>query len=129
MYLKNPTQSEQSGFTLIECVIAIVLILVGLLAVFSLVVYSVKTQSMSRDLVTANSLARQKIEELKNATRTAGGSLTANINGYYDNPSSSFIRRWQISSDSVGTQTVSVTVVPSIPNTLMPEVALTTKMR
>jgi prepilin-type N-terminal cleavage/methylation domain-containing protein len=129
MYLKNPTQSKQSGFTLIECVIAIVLILVGLLAVFSLVVYSVKTQSMSRDLVTANSLARQKIEELKNATRTAGGSLTANTNGYYDNPSSSFIRRWQISSDSVGTQTVSVTVVPSIPNTLMPEVALTTKMR
>ena len=127
--MRQSAKREQSGFTLIECVIAIVLILVGLLAVYSLVVYSVQTQMMSTNLVTANSLARQKVEELKNAARSAGGSLTANTTNYFDTPSSNFIRRWQISDDSVGTQTISVTVVPSASKTLQPQVLITTKMQ
>ena len=127
--MKESAKREQSGFTLIECVIAIVLILVGLLAVYSLVVYSVQTQKMSSDLIKANSLARQKVEELRNSTRAAGGSLTSNTTNYFDAPSSDFFRRWQITSDSIGTQTVSVTVVPSVSSTLQPQVLITTKMR
>jgi type IV pilus assembly protein PilV len=127
--MRESAKKEQSGFTLIECVIAIVLILVGLLAVYSLVVYSIQTQKMSADLITANSLARQKVEELRNSNRTAGGSLTSDTTNYFDTPSSSYIRRWQITADSIGTQTVSVTVVPSVPTTLQPQVLITTKMR
>lgn len=127
--MRESDKKRETGFTLIECVIAIVLILVGLLAVYSLVVYSVQTQLRSTNLVTANSLARQKIEELRNAARTAGGSLTTNATNYFDTPSSSFIRRWQISDDSIGTQTVSVTVVPSVSSTLQPQVSITTKMQ
>lgn len=119
----------QSGFTLIECVISIVLILVGLLAVYSLVVYSVQTQLRSGNLVTANSLARQKVEELRNAARTAGGSLTTNATNYFDTPTTTLTRRWQISDDPAGTQTVTVTVVPNVSSTLQPQVSITTKMQ
>jgi prepilin-type N-terminal cleavage/methylation domain-containing protein len=126
--MRKLTKREQSGFTLIECVIAIVLILVGLLAVYSLVVYSIQTQKMSSELVRANSLAREKVEELRNTSRTAGGSLTSNTTDYFDSPSSNYIRRWQIADDSIGTQTVRVAVIPSVPKTLQPEVLITTKM-
>ena len=127
--MRQSAKREQSGFTLIECVIAIVLILVGLLAVYSLVVYSVQTQKMSSDLIKANSLARQKVEELRNTTRAAGGSLTSNTTNYFDTPSSEYVRRWQITADSIGTQTISVTVVPAVSSTLQPQVLITTKMR
>jgi prepilin-type N-terminal cleavage/methylation domain-containing protein len=127
--MRQSAKREQSGFTLIECVIAIVLILVGLLAVYSLVVYSVQTQKMSSDLIKANSLARQKVEELRNTTRAAGGSLTSNTTNYFDTPSSEYVRRWQITADSIGTQTISVTVVPAVSSTLQAQVLITTKMR
>jgi prepilin-type N-terminal cleavage/methylation domain-containing protein len=120
---------EQSGFTLIECIIAIVLIMVGLLAVYSLVVYSIQTQKMSSDLVRANSLARQKVEELKNTVRVPGGSLTSNTTNYFDTPLEQYTRRWQVVSDSIGTQTISVTVIPNSSLTLQAQVLLTTKMR
>jgi type IV pilus assembly protein PilV len=127
--MKELTKRKQTGFTLIECVIAIVLILIGLLAVYSLVVYSVNTQLRSGNLIKANSLARQKIEELKNLNKVAGGSLTTNTTNYFDTPSTEFIRRWQISDDPAGLKAITVTVVPSIPSTLQPQVSITTKMQ
>lgn len=126
--MKELTKRKQMGFTLIECVIAIVLILIGLLAVYSLVVYSVNTQLRSGNLIKANSLARQKIEELKNLNKVSGGSLTTNTTNYFDTPSSEFIRRWQISDDPAGLKAITVTVVPSVPSTLQPQVSITTKM-
>jgi type IV pilus assembly protein PilV len=126
--VRESAKRNQTGFTLIECVIAIVLILVGLLSVYSLVVYSVQTHKMSSELVQANSLARQKIEELRNTARAAGGSLTGNTTNYFDTPLNSYTRRWQITNDSIGTQTVSVTVLPSSSKMLQAQVLITTKM-
>jgi len=116
------------GFTLIECVIAMVLVVVGFSAVFSLLTICVRTELISRELTTANSLARLKMEELKNSGRNAGGSLTSNTTNYFDQPNPKYWRRWQISADPMGTQTVAVVMIPSTSGTVLPEVKLTTRM-
>ena len=116
------------GFTLVECVIAIVLVTIGLAAVFSLLTVCLRTEVISRELGVANSLSRSKIEELKNSTRVVGGNLTANVAGYYDNPNLKYTRRWQISADSMQTQTVTVVMIPNTAGARLPEVKLTTRM-
>jgi len=122
-------ENKTKGFTLIECVIAMVLVITGFMAIFSLLIICLKTEMTSRELATANSFSRQKMEELKNSSRNVGGSLTANVTGYFDSPNSNYTRRWQISTDSMSTQTVTVAVLPTTPKALLPEVKLTTRMR
>lgn len=117
------------GFTLVECVIAMVLVMIGFAAIFSLLTACLKTEVISRDLGRANSFSRAKIEELKNSPRTPGGSLTNNVAGYFDNPTPDYTRRWEISADQTGTQTVTVLMRPTIKGAIMPEVKLTTKMQ
>ncbi|HSK71245.1 MAG TPA: prepilin-type N-terminal cleavage/methylation domain-containing protein [Pyrinomonadaceae bacterium] len=117
------------GFTLIECVIAVVLVMIGFTAIFSLLTACLRTEVTSRELAAANSLSRLKIEELKNSTRSAGGSLTGNVTGFFDSPNTKYTRRWQISADSMGTQTVTVAVLPKEAGALLPEVRLVTRMR
>jgi prepilin-type N-terminal cleavage/methylation domain-containing protein len=116
------------GFTLVECVIAIVLVTIGLASIFALLTACLRTEAVSRELGTANSLSRAKIEELKNSARLSGGSLTSNVTGYYDTPNPKYTRRWQISTDAMGTQTVTVAMIPLTPGALLPEVKLTTRM-
>lgn len=124
-------ENDTKGFTLIECVIAMVLTLIGLSAVLSLLAFCLRTEVFSRELATANSLARLKIEELANSPspRTPGGNLTTNSKDYSDNPNTRYIRRWQISDDPVGTQTVVVVMMPNASETALSEVRLTTRMK
>jgi prepilin-type N-terminal cleavage/methylation domain-containing protein len=121
-------EKNTKGFTLIECVIAIVLVVTGFMAVFSLLTACLKTEVISRDLGRANSFSRSKIEELKISQRTPGGSLTSNVSGYFDTPTDDYTRRWEISADSMGTETVTVVMLPTIKGAIMPEVRLTTRM-
>lgn len=123
-----PGKENSNGFTLVECVIALVLVMIGFAAIFSLLTACLKTEVISRDLGRANSFSRSKIEELKILSRTPGGSLTSNLTGYFDNPTPDYTRRWQISADSMGTETVTVVVTPTIKGAIMPEVRLTTRM-
>lgn len=122
-------KEKTKGFTLIECVIAMVLVMIGFVAIFGLLTACLKTESISRELAVANSLTRSKIEELKNSQRTTGGSLTGNASGYFDNPNSRYTRRWQIVADSMGTHTVTVLILPNEAGALLPEVKLITRMR
>lgn len=120
---------RERGFTLIECIIAMVITVVGLLAVLTLIAYAAKIYTISGDLAIANSLAKDKIEELQNKSQSTGGDLTNNTTGYFDQPTSKFIRRWLITTDSMGTRTLSVTVIPAYPGVLLPEVTLKTKKK
>jgi prepilin-type N-terminal cleavage/methylation domain-containing protein len=119
---------RSKGFTLIECMIAMVLVVTGLLAVISLLTVCVRTEVVSRELGTVNSFSRLKLEELKNSSRTPGGSLTSNVTGYFDNPTPKYTRRWEITDDPSGTQTVTVIMTPTTKGYLLPEVKLTTRM-
>ena len=122
-------RDQERGFTLIECIVAMVITVVGLLAVLTLIAYATKIYTMSGDLAIANSLAKDKIEELQNKSQSTGGNLTNNTTDYFDQPNSKFIRRWQITADSMGTRTLSVTVMPAYPGVLLPEVNLRTRKK
>lgn len=126
--LRITQKKKENGFTLIECVIAMVVSLIGLLAIFTLIFTSVRIQILSKDMSLANSFAREKIEELKNSSRTAGGDVATNVNGYFDTPAPKFIRRWRITTDAMGTQTVAVRVVPTVQDALIPDANLVTRM-
>jgi prepilin-type N-terminal cleavage/methylation domain-containing protein len=120
-------KQNERGFTLIECIIAMLVTVVGLLAALTLIAFAIKSHTMSSDLAIANSLAKAKIEELRNVSQVPGGNLTNNTSGYFDQPTSKFIRRWQITTDSMGTQTVSVGITPAYPGILLPEVNFRTR--
>jgi Tfp pilus assembly protein PilV len=124
--MKQKTNTK--GFTIIECVIAMILTVTGFMAVFSLLAVCVRTEVIAREMTAANALSRLKMEELKNSARTSGGSLTNDVANYFDNPNPRYKRRWQISTDSMGTQTVVVLMVPNASSTPLSEVRLITRM-
>jgi prepilin-type N-terminal cleavage/methylation domain-containing protein len=128
-------QIKQRGSTLIECLIAMVITTVGLLAAAGLIGVGIRLQTESRDAIAANALARAKIEELQNylpsaAARARGGSLTTNVNSYHDSPDTRFRRRWLIETrpaDSgvpAGTQRITVVVVPNTPGVRLPPIQI-----
>ncbi len=97
----NNVDEKQKGFSLIECLIAMVITTVGLLAVAGLIAIGIRLQTDSRDAITATSLAKAKTEELQNYSPTSsqrirGGSSTTNVTNYNDLPDDRFRRRWQI---------------------------------
>lgn len=128
-FITEMNTKYSKGFTLVECCIALIMTVIGLLASYSLMVYAVRNYSMSRDLVVANSLAKAKVEELSNKLQQDGGSLDNNVNGYFDYPSGNFVRRWRISSDSLGIKIVNVTIIPRTQGTLLPQVNIATRIQ
>ncbi len=122
-------EKKTKGFTLIECVIALVIGMIGFTGVFSLLAVCVRTEITSNEMATANALARAKIEDLKNSTRTVGGSLTSNTTNYFDTPNTNYVRRWQITTDSMGTQTVTVALIPTQTVANLSRVNITTRMK
>ena len=130
---KEIKSRRQSGFTLIECLIAMVITTVGLLAVAGLMAVGIRLQTDSRDAISANSLAKAKIEELQNYTptvtqRARGGSLTSNIASYNDSPDSRYQRRWLIETNPTdagvpaNTQRITVVVVGNTPDVRLPNI-------
>jgi len=124
------TNTNNKGFSLIECMVAMVITVIGLSAVLGLVVSALNLQTYSRDSNAANSIAKTKIEQLRNfnaaaAERDRGGSLTANVLNYNDTPDPRFLRRWQIEefpTDTFvpeGTQRVTVTIISDRPDVLI----------
>jgi Tfp pilus assembly protein PilV len=110
--------SGQTGFTILECTIALVIMLVGVLAIEVFVVNGLGMQALANNSSIANSLAKAKVEELQarssnDPARANGGSLTSNVIDYYDTIGANFVRRWLISTGADGTQNVQVRVLPS----------------
>lgn len=125
--MKSEKKGE-AGFSLVEAMVATVITLVGLLGVELLIVQAVRVQTFSRDTSMANALARAQVEELRSLPRTDskranGGSLTSNVNNYYDATNTRFTRRWTVANGPAGTQDVTVAVVSS-QNSLMPTVQI-----
>lgn len=112
--MKNETtiRKRAAGFSLLECVIAIVIVAVGLLAVAALSAVAIQGENFAFSSTQATILASGKVEELKVGTLTNGGSLTTNATGYSDTPNIYFFRRWQIADGPAGTKEITVAVVP-----------------
>lgn len=138
--LLKKVSGQQAGFTLIECVIAMVITMIGVLATVALMAVGVRMQVVARDSTAGNAYARAKIEQLQNYSHTATqrcppavgascGSTTSDVTNYNDVVDGRYRRRWLIENSSVtgvpaNTQRITVVVTPDIPGVLMPDVSV-----
>ena len=101
---RSNVDSEHSGFTLIEVMVTIFVLVVGLLGLYTTIVGVIQGDAHSRNLTTATTLAQDKIEALRNQSydSLSSGSDSSSI----------FTRTWTVSGDSpaAGLATVAVSV-------------------
>jgi type IV pilus assembly protein PilV len=77
---------KQSGFTLIEVMIALVILAVGLLALMTMQIVSIRANAFSSDMTYAGMLAQSRLEQLRN---TAYESIAPNTDFEDDAPDTS----------------------------------------
>lgn len=119
------------GFSLVECLLAMMVTMVGSVAVAALFANAIRLQAFSRDVTLATGLARAKLEELRlvsptatNSTRALGGSLTSNVLYHYDQPNTRFTRRWLVEAGPLNTQKITMVVTVTQPNAYSPTVRI-----
>lgn len=96
------------GFSLLETMLAMLIMLMILLSVAQLFAMSVAVNKAADDITQVTSLASEMVERLKVRGYdglTAGGSLDADTTGYFDTPSvddddaAEFTRRWLLTDN------------------------------
>ena len=79
----------EAGFTLIETLVAIVVLVFGLIAVTNLLLVGATNNSVANQGTAATAVATQQMEALKAqrfASLIPGGDLDSDAPGYFDNP-------------------------------------------
>ncbi|MBI3994940.1 MAG: prepilin-type N-terminal cleavage/methylation domain-containing protein [Nitrospirae bacterium] len=66
MKMRKPQRLDSSGFTLLELLIAMVILAFGLMGVSGMILTSVKGNAFGNKMMQATSLAQDKIEEMRN---------------------------------------------------------------
>ncbi len=112
------TQRNDQGFSLIEVMVAIVILTVGLLSLAQMMVVATNSNNLSGRMTSCSALAKEQLERLKSAPfytnpaallrnpmLAAGGDVNATVGGYsqtYDgdglptNGASMYVVRWQV---------------------------------
>jgi type IV pilus assembly protein PilV len=89
----------EQGFTVIEVLIALLVLMVGMAGILSLQLTSMKATAFSRHATEASSLAEDKVEDLRtvpvNSARFASGSDQVDARGLADE-SGLYTRTWTI---------------------------------
>lgn len=93
---------NNKGFTLIEIMVAIFILVVALLGVAAVTVSVINGNAFSKDITSATTLAQDKIEELKD---TAYGSIVSG-----SDTSSIYTRTWTVTSPITDSKTIVVVV-------------------
>ncbi len=104
-----PEKKRQNGFTLIEVLIAIVILSVGLLGMASLTGSIILSNKLSNDLTTATTLSQDKMEDIR---ADAYGSVASETKVACSTPYAAFQREVTVVNDSpaAGMKTVTVKV-------------------
>ena len=106
--IKN-RDSKRNGFSLIEVLIALVLLVVGLLALGGMQIVSIKGNSFSQQMTQATVLTQSKLEEIKKWSFMDSGLSS----GHHDEgvlSSSGFSRSYDVEDISATLKAVTVTV-------------------
>jgi prepilin-type N-terminal cleavage/methylation domain-containing protein len=122
--VSSPRLRDERGFTLIETLVASIVLTVALVAVAQLMAVSIRLHQTGRDSATAARLAQDKVEEMMKMNFTTnpaiqvGGSLDTNDDNHFDIPANSgYTRRWQVAAGPAGNprlRTVTVRLVPDV---------------
>jgi len=101
----KPSNSNDRGFTLIEVLIAMVILTIALVSMAELMAITLRMQQLGRNQTLAMRLAQDKVDELMSRNFTfaelaVGGSLTADVANHFDVPAAgtaanlNYRRRW-----------------------------------
>lgn len=116
------TASSAAGFSLIEALIAMLVVTVGLVSMAQLMAVTTVSYADAREASIATQQAQSKIDELMKLnlntdapvqiTPVSPDSLTQNVTDYFDTPLMGVTRRWRVEAGPAsGTRLVTVRVV------------------
>ena len=130
--LTAPVRPAESGFTLVELMLAIIVLTVGLLGLASTMASMTRYQDLSAVHADMTALGDHKIEQLRVAATymtadtmqlVIGGSLTVPTAPYTDTQverGRTFIRLWQVQAGPGGTRQVTLRVQPVVDDARTP---------
>lgn len=128
----TPVRPPESGFTLVELMIAIIVLVVGVLGLASSMVSMTRYQALGITHADMTALGDHKIEQLRVAATystadtmqlVVGGSLTVPTAQHVDTlveRSRTFIRLWQVQAGPGGTRQVLLRVRPLVDDVRTP---------
>ena len=122
----HPRSESEAGFTLIELMVAIVVIVIGVLGMASVTATSIRHQDTNAARTDMAALADNKFEDLRlfagAVVRTAdtmqlvpGGDLAASVANYNDAVTErgrTYTRRWIVTAGVGGTRSVTIRIIP-----------------
>jgi prepilin-type N-terminal cleavage/methylation domain-containing protein len=124
--------SDDRGFTVIEVLIAMIILTVALVSMAELMAVTLRLQQLGRNQTSAVRLAQDKIDELMSQNWAAapqlvvGGSLTADQADHFDTPPTAvnYKRRWVVADGPVDPtvaagrlRIITVRVIPEVTDT------------
>jgi hypothetical protein len=100
------TPRSDAGFSLVETMVASLVLTVGLVGLGQLLAVATVMHSDARQATTSTVLAQAKMDELmKSGTLSLSsvqlGSVASNMGGFYDEPEPGITRRWQVNDGPV----------------------------
>lgn len=112
---KGATREHEAGATLVEMLVALMLLAVGLLATAPLFVHALRENAGISDTTGAGAIAVERMEQLRqadyeSAELTVGGSLTADAADHFDNSNPDYRVRWVVTAHASVARTKLVTV-------------------
>lgn len=116
MRTNHEARSRESGFSLIEVLIAVLVVGIGFMAVASMTGTSISGNNRSSMMTVATYLAEDRLEELRNrdyADVSAVGSPEIGIDEQGNVvPNGLFTRSWVVTNDTPGTlmKTINITI-------------------
>lgn len=105
--------ARQQGFTMVELLIALVLLMIGFLAVFTVLWGSAASGRFTRDMTTAASLGQDMLERASTLKYSGLPAPAGFVNYTAASVSAAgFTRKWRIENDTpqTGTKTITATV-------------------
>lgn len=131
---------SEVGFSLIEVLVATLVMTVGLVSLVQLLAVSTVMHADAREATTATQYAQAKIDELAKLnlstaaavqiTPVTPDSLANNVTNYFDTPQTGVTRRWRVQAGPTGdTRIVTVRVINIRARQYGAQVDLTTIIR
>jgi len=124
----KPTNDER-GFTLVETLVATVVLTIGLVALAEMMAITLRMQQLGRNETAAIRMAQDKVDQLMSLNFDAapsiaiGGSLTEDVANYNDVPTGGYKRRWVVAAGPVDPgsvaadlRMVTVRIIPESPD-------------